>query len=120
MARSLVAPWASEWWPEIVKCAEKGGHTAAEIIEEVSAGKAVGWPVDDGFLLLARTHDDALLIWIGVGKGVRDWCGKAEEQVGAFAKSVGCHKLRIEGRKGWQRVLPHWTRVGDDLELPLS
>lgn len=115
-----MTPWLSPWWGEIVKCAERGGHTAAEIIEEVSAGKAVGWPVDDGFLLLARTHDDALLIWLGVGKGVRDWCGKAEEQVGAFAKAIGCHKLRIEGRKGWQRILPHWTRVGDDLELPLS
>lgn len=115
-----MVPWRSSWWPEIVKCAERGGHTAAEIIEEVSAGKAVGWPVDDGFLLLARTHDDALLIWIGVGRGVRNWCGKAEEQVGAFAKAIGCHKLRIEGRKGWQRILPHWTRVGDDLELALS
>lgn len=100
-----------------MKCAEKGGHTAAEIIEEVATGKAIGWPVDGGFLLLARTADDAVLIWIGVGRGVRTWCADAEAKVGAFARSVGCHKLRIEGRKGWQRILPHWTRVGDDLEL---
>ena len=112
-----MTPWSSEWWPDIVKCAEKNGHTAAEIIEEVEAGKAIGWPVRDGFLLLARTADDAILVWIGVGKGVRNWFAEAEADVGAFARSVGCHKLRIEGRKGWQRVLPHWTRVGDDLEL---
>lgn len=117
MARPLVVPWASEWWPEIVKCAEKNGHTAAEIIEEVATGKAIGWPVRDGFLLLARTADDAILVWIGVGRGVRNWCAEAEAEVSAFARSVGCHKLRIEGRRGWQRVLPHWTRVGEDLEL---
>ena len=102
-----------------MKCAERGGHTAAEIIEEVSSGKAIGWPVDNGFLVLARTHDDAILIWLGVGESVRKWCGKAEVEIGAFAKTVGCNKLKIEGRRGWRRILPHWTQIGDDLELPL-
>lgn len=112
-------PWESPWWPEIVKCAERGGHTAAEVIEETVTGKAVGWPVDGGFLLLARTADDALLVWIGVGRGVRNWCGEAEARVSEFARAIGCKALRLEGRRGWQRILPHWTRVGDDLELPL-
>ena len=103
-----------------MKCAEKGGHTAAEIIEETGAGRAIGWPVDGGFLLLARTHDDAMLIWIGVGQGVRNWCRDAEAKVSAFAKAVGCNRLKIEGRKGWRKILPHWTQVGDDLELMLK
>lgn len=103
-----------------MKCAERGGHTAAEIIEEFSTGKAVGWPVSDGFLVLARTADDAILIWLGVGRGVRGWCSEAESQISAFARALGCNRLRIEGRKGWQRILPHWTRVGDDLELELT
>lgn len=103
-----------------MKCAERGGHTASEVIEEVMKGHAIGWPVDGGFLVLCRTEDDAILIWLGVGRGVRKWCGSAEADISAFARSIGCNKLRIEGRKGWQRVLPHWTRVGDDLELPLN
>lgn len=115
-----MAPWLSDWWPQICETAERGGHTAAEIIEEVATGKAIGWPVSGGFLLLARTADDAILIWIGVGKGVRNWCGKAEAEISAFAKAVGCNKLKIEGRRGWQKILPHWTRVGDDLELPVT
>lgn len=114
-----MTPWSSVWWADIVKTAERGGHTAAEIIEEVASGKAVGWPVRDGYLLLARTHDDALLIWVGCGRGVRNWCGEAEEQISAFAKSIGCNRLRIEGRRGWRRILPHWTQIGDDLELIL-
>lgn len=115
-----MTPWHSTWWPEIVKCAERGGHSASEVIEEVSAGRAIGWPVDEGYLVLCRTAKDEILIWLGVGKGVRKWCGQAEAEIGQFARAVGCSKLRIEGRKGWQRILPHWTRVGEDLELPLS
>lgn len=103
-----------------MKCAEKGGYAAEEIIEETEAGRAMGWPVEGGFLLLARTHDDAMLIWVGVGRGVRDWCADAEARVSAFAKAVGCNRLRIEGRKGWRRILPHWKQIGDDLELPLT
>lgn len=114
MAGPLVAPWASEWWPEIVKCAEKGGHTAAEIIEEVARGKAIGWPVSDGFLLLARTADDFMLIWLCAGRNVRGWWQEAERDVSAFAKGIGCRGLRLEGRKGWRRILPHWERVGDE------
>lgn len=113
-------PWDSEWWPQIVKCAERGGSQASDIIEKVGAGHAIGWPVADGFLVLERTFDDRLRIWIGVGKGVRHWCGEAEAAVSAFARAIGCRCLLIEGRKGWQRILPHWTRVGEDLELRLT
>lgn len=109
-----MAPWLSDWWPQICETAERGGHTAAEIIEEVATGKAIGWPVSDGFLLLARTADDFLLIWLCAGRNVRDWWEDAERDVSAFAKGIGCQGLRLEGRKGWRRILPHWERAGDD------
>jgi hypothetical protein len=115
-----MAPWHSVWWDEIVRCAERGGKTAADIIEKVSLGHAMGWPVDNGFLVLERTTDDKLRIWLGVGLGVRDWCRSAEREVSAFAREIGCHCLSIEGRRGWRRILPHWTQVGDDLELKLT
>jgi len=83
-------------------------------------GHAMGWPVDGGFLVLERTVDDAIRIWIGVGIGVRQWCRTAEREVSAFAREIGCNRLIIEGRKGWRRILPHWTQVGEDLELPLE
>lgn len=109
-----MTPWHSVWWPEIVKCAERGGHSAAEIIEEVSTGKAIGWPVQGGFLLLARTADDFMLIWLCAGKNVRGWWREAEKEVGEFARSVGCVGLRLEGRRGWRRILPHWQVVSDE------
>ena len=101
----------------MIETAERNGHSEAEIREAFDNGHAVGWDVGDGYLILARTEDDALLVWIGVGRGVRAWSEEATQAVGAFARLVGCDRLRITGRKGWQRVLRHWDRVGDDLEL---
>ena len=112
-----MTPWHSPWWSELVKCAERGGHSASEIIEEVSAGHAMGWPVDDGFLVITRSEDDAILVWLGVGRGVRTWNEKAERELLGLARSIGCTRLRIEGRPGWRRILSHWTQVGDRLEL---
>lgn len=80
----------------------------------------MGWPVDNGFLVLERTEDDSIRIWIGVGLNARQWCGTAEREISAFAREIGCNRLLIEGRKGWRRILPHWTQIGDDLELPLE
>lgn len=120
LAGPLVSqPWHSEFWPEIVKTAERGGHTAAQIIEEVGKGHAMGWPVDGGFLVLCRSEDDRLVIWIGVGRGVRQWCGQAEKEISEFARAIGCVALRIEGRRGWRRILQHWSQDGERLELSL-
>lgn len=113
----LLAPWDSLWWPRVIETAERNGHSEAEIVEAFRDGHAVGWDVGEGYLILARTEDDALLVWIGVGRGVRKWSDEATREVVAFSRAIGCDRLRITGRKGWQRVLPHWTRVGDDLEL---
>jgi hypothetical protein len=51
-------------------------------------------------------------------RNAREWVGQAEFQARAIAKALGMTKMRIEdSRRGWERLLPHWTRVGDDLEI---
>lgn len=79
----------------------------------------MGMPVgEDGFFVLAFTTDNALLAWIAVGRDAREWVGQAEAQAKVIARTLGMTKLRIEdSRRGWERLLPHWKRVGDDLEL---
>lgn len=114
-------PWHSAWWPKIVKCAERGGHSASEIIEKVSLGHAMGWPVDGGFLVLERTEDDFIRIWLCAGRDVRSWWRDAEREVSMLAREVGCVGLKLEGRRGWRRILPHWTPISDeDLILMLE
>lgn len=109
-------------WAELVACAERGGHSEAELRDKIAAGHSMEWPVEGGCMVLSRTVDDALLVWLGVGDGAA--LMRAEPAVMALARRLGCTKLRIEGRRGWRRKLPHWTcRDEDDgtvtLELPL-
>lgn len=41
------------------------------------------------------------------GAGVRDWIG-AIADIEAFAKAEGCTEIELEGRRGWQRLLPDY------------
>jgi hypothetical protein len=113
------------WWPELVACAERGGSTEAELKAKLAAGHSMLWPVIGGCLVIDRTVDDAIVAWLGVGRGARNWTRTAEQQIGGLARSLGCSRLRIEGRRGWQRHFPHWTVKGTDgdtvtLELELA
>lgn len=117
-----MSPRMGAMWPDLVACAERGGHSEAELREKLEGYHAIRWPVVGGEMVLCRTEDDACLVWLGVGDG--DALRAAECAVKAFARDVGCTRLRIEGRRGWKRKLPHWTcRDEDDgtvtLELPL-
>lgn len=109
-------------WDALVACAKRGGHSEEEIRDKLATEHAIRWPVVGGELVLCRTEDDACLVWLGVGDGKA--LQACECAVKAFAREVGCKCLRIEGRKGWKRRLPHWTLVAENnetvkLELPL-
>lgn len=50
------------------------------------------------------------------GDAAAEW-PKVDEQFDAFARSLGCTRVRIDrARKGWLKTLPHWTWVGVVLE----
>jgi len=110
-------------WDDIYKLAERSGHSRDMVDRKLAMGHTVAFETDDFLMLIDRAVDDALVIWLCVGAHVREWFGRAEAIVIAFAKQIGCDKLRIEGRKGWLRVLPHWQHVrtdGDCVVLELS
>lgn len=114
-------PWLSRWWPEIVTLAEKGGSSAAEVIDKVTRQHAFGLEVHpDSHLVVACAEDGALVVWLGVGRNARSWIGEAEAELRRQAARLDMTSLRIEGRKGWRRLLPHWEPVGEDLTLNLQ
>lgn len=41
------------------------------------------------------------------GKDREHWLG-FERLIATWAKSEGCTRMELIGRKGWSRVLPHW------------
>jgi len=101
------------YWQEIVALAIKAGSSEQEIRDKVEAGHTILWPTDDGLLLLDCATDGALVAWLGAGRNLRKWFAKAEAEIAEFARTHGCDRMRIEGRQGWKRILPHWEVVSD-------
>lgn len=97
-------------WPALVKCAERGGSSEQELQRKIDMGHTVLWPVTGGCFALDRAVDGACVVWLGVGQ--MKALVEAENAITAWAKAQGCTKVRIEGRKGWQRVFPHWENKG--------
>jgi hypothetical protein len=102
----------------------KGGAEPGDLARKLGVRHSVLWPVDGGTLVLDCAEDGALVIWLAVGMGALGAMLEAvRTDIPAFARANDCTCLRIEGRRGWKRLLPHWNcREADGmviLELPL-
>lgn len=97
-------------WPALVACAEKGGSSETELQRKIDAGHTKLWPVEGGCFALDRATDGACVVWLGVGD--LNALRAEEKPIAEWAKAQGCNKVRIEGRKGWKRVFPHWQDMG--------
>lgn len=72
-------------------------------------------------MLLDCATDGACVIWLCAGEKVADWHAETALRVAPWARAQGCNRYRIEGRKGWLRALPHWTKVAEkDGEVTLE
>ena len=108
---------------ELEALAIKGGAKPGDLQRKLDDCHSIIWPVDGGCFVLDCATDDALVVWLAIGKGALKALMEAEQEIAAFARRNGCTRLRIEGRKGWKRLLPHWTCVENNemvtLELPI-
>ena len=53
------------------------------------------------------------------GQDLERWLPCAETHFTAWGRAMGCSRLRITGRRGWLRVLPHWNESSTTLERDL-
>lgn len=102
----------TDLWRDLVECAKKGGSTEDELARKIERGHTVIWKTDDGCLALDKATDGACVAWLGVGKGAMRQLVAQEPSIAEWALRQGCNTLRIEGRKGWLRMFPHWEFVG--------
>jgi hypothetical protein len=58
-----------------------------------------------------------LILGLG-GAGMKQWLHLIED-IEQYARDEGCARMRIEGRRGWQRALPEYQRTGVILERRL-
>lgn len=58
-------------------------------------------------------------LWFCGGHGLSEWCGPMLAAIEAWARRIGCHRIMVSGRVGWERVLPGFERTGIVLEKEL-
>lgn len=92
--------------------ADAAGYSLADLERNLSIGHAMLWHVDGMTTATEVDEDGYCNIRLAGGKMTRDTVIKLEHDLltSPFHSSVKC--LRIWGRKGWLRMLPHWKFCG--------
>lgn len=92
--------------------------------EELKATRKQLWGFDDGerISLICVTEISGLLCWLWAVCGTETFPGQIERGVAAiekWAQEMGCKKLKIRGRLGWERRLKGFKRSAIILERDL-
>lgn len=106
----------AEMWPHArayIKAAiDRTGLSKFEDIErEILGNRQLLWLAWDGATIksVASTavEDDALVIVACGGTDSSGWLSLIS-QIEDYAKSIGCRRTRIYGRRGWVKLLPEY------------
>jgi len=114
-----VAPWISE---RVVE-RSNGEFSIEGIAEKLITGAWQLWVVFDGeyraVLATEITKEGIARIHFATGKGADRWKHLIDD-IKAWAKNQGCHRLHMLARKGWARHLPEFKVTHVLLETDLT
>lgn len=86
-----------------------GTHTPADVAQAVKDGRMQAWTKGESLVVtevLQFPQANALNVFLAVGN--LDEVMSIQPRIEAFGKAHGCKVLRMEGRKGWRKVLPRY------------
>ena len=82
-------------------------HTADDIMDAVSEGRMQAWVQGDSLVVSEiMTFPRGSAVNIVLAVGLLDDVMSLQPAIEAFGREHGCKVMRMEGRKGWARVLP--------------
>ena len=87
-----------------------GGNTHApdDIAAAVERGEMQAWVNNDSLVITEVVHYPRVsVVNIVIAVGKLSEVMALQPAIEEFAREHKCHALRMEGRKGWERVLPH-------------
>ena len=118
MLRKITAQQLDEYWslaaPLLEPAIDRAGlQTTESIFADLQACNSQLWVGDDAAAVTnVQDHPRARVctVWLAGGegldvfkahlKGIEDW-----------ARSIGCDRVSIQGRFGWEKVLPDYERA---------
>lgn len=104
----------TEWdrCKEWISWALDGTYAIEDVEAELEAGRAQFWPLERS-AAVTRIHDypqaSVLRIWLA-GGDMQDLLANVW-RLEEYAKETNCTAIEIEGRKGWERVMPDFELV---------
>ena len=120
----------AEFWPHVVPLlkaavARTDLNRFDEIESDVLAGRGLLWLAWSGRIEAAATTiltdaeaNKACVLTACGGNDMRRWVTLLET-IEAYARAEGCSRMRIFGRRGWQRVLENYHTTNIVLEKDL-
>lgn len=89
--------------------------------EDLTSARKQFWGFDDGekVSVVCLTSIEGAICWLWVGCGTESWKGQFERgiyEIERWAKSIGCNRLKIRGRVGWERKLAGFKRTAVIIE----
>jgi hypothetical protein len=81
--------------------------TAQEVREALESAQAQLWCIGNTSIegiVITRLQGSVGLLWIASGRGLDEGMGMLEH-IEQWFKAKGCTDVKIEGRRGWGRVL---------------
>lgn len=98
----------------LAKACEMGKRDWADIEAKIATGYAQLWDCGPAMLVTEVTIDDKCNIALAGGSNARAWLRDAENVIWDWSIKHGCTAMTLWGRLGWQRILPHWTKIEVD------
>lgn len=92
--------------------ADAAGYSLADLEHKLATGHAMLWHAGEMTVTSEVDEEGVCDIRLGGGKMTREALRELECAVLTSPFHIGVKKLRVWGRKGWLRLLPHWTFCG--------
>lgn len=99
-------------------------ETPDDVLAKIQAQEYQLWVVDDGkpaaaFVTRIATGSlgSALVAVCLGGQGMERWLHAVEDVIARFAKSKGCKRIYLHGRRGWVRQLAQYGWAEDTVNV---
>lgn len=101
-----------------------GLYTPASIDQAVRAGRMQLWRAPDDVAVVVTqigTYPATKVLWVLLAAGELNAVMALQDTVALWAKAMGCSRIVMDGRAGWDKVLPQygWRRHCVRHVLPL-
>jgi len=96
----------------LTPAAARAGYSLSDLEHKLATGHAMLWHAGEMTVTSEVDEDGVCDIRLGGGKMTRQALAELERAVLTSPFHIDVKCLRLWGRKGWLRLLPHWTFCG--------